>query len=244
MCRGAGLRLSYWTRKTCDPIRDVTKWRVLTQTTNSAIGAILLLADQSDNFTQLQSLLKLATAGDDAAYNDLLKRASQRLLRLTRRMLRDFSRVRRWEETDDVFQLAVMRLYQSLSEVRPESTRAFFGLATTQIRRTLIDLARHYYGPEGHGAHHHSEADGRAADDGVLRQQPDTLGEPDSLDAWARFHELVGTLPEAEREVFNLLWYGGLPQAETATILGVSLPTVQRRWYRAQHFIHAAIHDA
>ena len=40
--------------------------------------------------------------------------------------------------------------------MRPDSTRAFFGLAAEQMRRELLDLARHYYGPEGEGANHDS----------------------------------------------------------------------------------------
>lgn len=156
-------------------------------------------------------------------------------------MLRDFSRLKRWEETDDVFQLAAMRLYQSLSEVKPNSPRDFFGLAATQIRRTLIDLSRHHYGPAGHAAHHYSAGGGHTADDDILRQQPAHDGEPQSLEQWGRFHELVGTLPPPEREVFELLWYGGVSQAEAAAILAISVPTVQRRWYRAQHALHTSL---
>ena len=135
---------------------------------------------------------------------------------------------------------SAMRLYRSLSEVQPESVRDFFGLAATQIRRTLIDLARHHYGPEGHGAKHHTDGDGRAADDGVLQQQPGHAFKPESLDGWVRFHEAVEQLPEQEREVFQLLWYAGMQQKEIATLLGISVPTIQRRWYQAQHFLRRA----
>ena len=109
------------------------------------------MADSPANTTQLQALLD---EGDDAAYGELLFIASTRLHKLARKMLRDFPRLRRWEQTDDVFQTAAMRLHRSLSEVKPESVRQFFGLAATQIRRTLIDLGRHHYGPEGQGANH------------------------------------------------------------------------------------------
>lgn len=94
------------------------------------------------NTTQLQALLDKAGEGDQTAYDELIVQASDRLLKLTRKMLRSYPHLRRWEQTDDVFQNAVMRLHRSLSEVQPESVRQFFGLAATQIRRTLIDLAR------------------------------------------------------------------------------------------------------
>ncbi|MCB9925620.1 MAG: sigma-70 family RNA polymerase sigma factor [Planctomycetaceae bacterium] len=196
--------------------------------------------NQQGNTTQLQALLDLASEGDDEAYGQLVSQASERLLKLTRKMIQGFPRLRRWEATDDVFQTAAMRLYRSLSEVKPESVRDFFGLAATQIRRTLIDLARHHYGPEGHGAKHHTDGDGQAADDGVLKQQSGQNLKPESLDAWVRFHEAVEQLPKHEQEVFQLLWYAGLQQSEAATLLGVSVPTVQRRWYQAQHYLRRA----
>lgn len=193
--------------------------------------------NKEGNTTQLQEILDLAAKGNDEVYGELISRASERLLKLTRKMIQGFPRVRRWEATDDVFQTAAMRLYQSLSQVKPESVRDFFGLAATQIRRTLIDLSRHHYGPEGPAAKHHTDGDGGAADDGVLKQQPGEDLSVESLDEWGRFHESVEQLPDQEREIFHLLWYAGMQQKEAATLLEISVPTVQRRWYRAQHLL-------
>ena len=72
-----------------------------------------------------------AEGGSDEAYGELVSRASERLLKLTHRMIQDFPRLRRWEQTDDVFQTAAMRLYRSLSEVKPDFVRDFFGLAAS-----------------------------------------------------------------------------------------------------------------
>jgi RNA polymerase sigma-70 factor (ECF subfamily) len=41
-------------------------------------------------------------------------------------------------------------------------------------------------------------------------------------------------LPEAEREVFDLLWYQGLHQDEAAAALGVTVRTVKNRWRSAK----------
>jgi DNA-directed RNA polymerase specialized sigma24 family protein len=54
------------------------------------------------------------------------------------------------------------------------------------------------------------------------------------VEAWTRFHEQVGTLPEEEKEVVALLWYGGVSQPEAASVLGVSLATLKRRWQAAR----------
>ena len=107
----------------------------------------------------------------------------------------------------------------------------------SQIRRTLIDLARHHFGPEGLGANHHS--DGKAADDGRLKHLADNRSTgPQTLQQWAEFHEAVEQLPAPTREVFEMIWYGGLEQATVAEWLDVSVPTVQRRWYQAQHLLY------
>lgn len=190
----------------------------------------------------LQGLL--AGQPDVAAYERLIAQASGRLLRLTRKMLRAYPHLRRWEQTEDVFQTAVMKLYRSLAEVRPGTVREFFGLAAVQIRRTLIDLARHHFGPEGEAAHHHSdfaaglgtEARPAVCDSASGGDRPETLAE------WSEFHEAVERLPPEERDVFHLIWYAGLPQKDIAELLQVSLPTVQRRWYAAQITLHELLH--
>lgn len=186
----------------------------------------------SDRTVDLQSILDRASRGDDGAYAELVSRASARLLKLTRRMFRGYPHLRRWEQTDDVFQSAAMRLYRSLHNVRPGSVREFFGLAALQIRRTLIDLARHHFGPEGDAAHHHS-GDGQLPGNPVERAAASST-EPTSLEEWADFHAAIDTLPDDEREVFGLVWYSGMPQAEIAQLLGVSVPTVKRRWQRGR----------
>ena len=115
--------------------------------------------------------------------------------------------------------------------VRPATVREFFGLAATQIRRTLIDLARHHFGPHGEAGRYQGDV-GQAA--GGCR--------PESLQDWTDFHEAVERLPGPEREVFHLVWYGGLTQNEAAGLLGVSVPTVQRRWYAARLALYDALH--
>lgn len=183
------------------------------------------------NTVQLQALLD---QGDEAAYGELLSVASSRLQKLARKMLRGFPRLRRWEQTDDVFQTAALRLHRSLSEVKPESVRQFFGLAATQIRRTLIDLARQHYGPEGQAAKHES---------GTNNDHTGHIDSPESLESWADFHEQVDQLPHDEREVFQLLWYSGTTQREAAELLSISERTVLRRYCRARLQLKDALHQ-
>jgi RNA polymerase sigma factor (sigma-70 family) len=192
------------------------------------------------NTTQLQDLLDRAAKGYAPAYDELVGKAAQRLMKLTRTMLRNYPHLRRWEQTDDVFQNAVIRLHRSLSEVKPETVQQFFGLATTQIRRTLIDLARHHFGPEGVGAKHQSDAGGSTALH--VQQAMDRSERPGSLEEWSSFHESIEKLPMDEREAFQLVWYGGMTQREAADVLNVSERTMIRRLNRARLFVCEAMH--
>jgi RNA polymerase sigma factor (sigma-70 family) len=195
--------------------------------------------------TEFQKLLDGWAAGNDAARNQLLERAAQRLMDLTRRMLRSYPRLRRWEQTDDVFQTAVLRLYRSLGDVQPGSVREFFGLAATQIRRTLIDLARHHFGPEGPAARHESDpGQSSSSSDEAQRDSGHCDERPETLEAWGRFHEAVDRLPGNERDVFSLIWYGEATQKEAAELLGVSERTVIRRLLAARVGLHESLRDA
>lgn len=185
--------------------------------------------------TKLQHWLTLAGQGDTEARNQIIDHTCERLRLLTRKMLRGYPGVRRWSETDDVLQNAMIRLHRSLAEVKPQLPRQFYGLAATQIRRELIDLARHYYGTEGLGARHHTDG-GKAA--GV---KSDHCLRPEDLESWTEFHEQVEQLPEELREVVNLLWYEGISQPEAASVLAISLATVKRRWQAARLVLYGKL---
>jgi RNA polymerase sigma-70 factor (ECF subfamily) len=198
----------------------------------------------SDASTQLQFWIDRLQAGDEQARQEVLNFAAERLRRLVRKMLKDYPGVGRWEQSDDVLQNTVVRLSRALREVRPPTVRDFFRLAAWHIRRELIDLARHYYGPEGLGAHHATHTPDRAGD-GPAPPAPEATDEshdPGRLVGWGEFHRQIESLPEPEREVVDLLWYQGLSQAEAARLLGVTERTVKRRWAAARLKLHEALH--
>lgn len=193
---------------------------------------------------QLQRCLDRLHAGDVNARDDLLRCACDRLVLLTRKMLKSYPGVQRWEQTGDVLQNASMRLCRALQDVTPATVRDFFRLAALQIRRELLDLTKHYYGPEGHGAKHatHREKPNGEEQPTPDCDTPDLTHEPARLAVWREFHEAIGNLPDTEREVFDLLWYQGLTQAEAAELLQVSERTVKRYWQSARLKLHEALH--
>ncbi len=189
----------------------------------------------SETSGQTAGWLDLMRAGDQTARQRLIEHSCERLRGLARKMLRRYPKVRRWEETDDVFVAAITRLHRALETVQPESPRHFYNLAATQIRRVLIDMSRRYYGPEGVGSHHDTAA--RNSEDGAppKYEQADASGEPADLMEWTEFHEQVDGLPEEEQEVFNLVWYQQLTHEQAAEVLGVTARTVRRRWQDARY---------
>lgn len=195
------------------------------------------MPDSSANASPVAALLDRVRAGDASALNELIRLTGERLETLTRRMLRDYPRVRRWAQTDDVLQNALIRLCRALQQVKPDGVRAFYALATTQIRRELLDLARHYSGPENSAAHHESwPADPNRG----IADHSDPADDPLELADWCDFHRQAAALPDDEREVFGLIFYQGLSQDDAADVLGVSVRTVQRRWQSAMLALHRA----
>lgn len=180
-----------------------------------------------DTTADLGMLLQRLRAGDDAARDRLIDRSCDRLRRLSRRLLRDFGRVHRYEDTDDVLQSAALRLWRALRDAPPASVPHFFRLAAVQIRRELLDLARRHRAPDG------------GPPDGA--EPATSTFAPDRLARWTEFHEAAARLPEEERAVFDLLWYQGLPQAEAAALLDISVPTLKRRWLAARLKLRASL---
>lgn len=178
------------------------------------------MSEQHDSSTQLQRWLDRMNDGDGEARESLVQHACERLRRLTRKMLHGYPAVHRWEQTDDVLQNALLRLYRALAKVQPETVRGFFQLAAKLIRQEMIDLGRHYLGPQGIGANHASGAD-------LTHVQ-------EQIQTFTRFQELVEGLPAEERAVVDLVFYQGMTLAEAAVSLEVSERTAKRRWRAAR----------
>jgi RNA polymerase sigma-70 factor (ECF subfamily) len=194
---------------------------------------------------QTQGLIDRMNAGDAKARDELIAHASQRLYKLTRRMFEDFGRVKRWADTDDVLQNSMFRLLRALEAVRLDSAAEFYRLATCQIRRELLDMARHYFGPEGLGANHASVAGNarQGMQAGPAIDPANSTLDPGALSQWTEIHALVERLPEEERDVFDLLWYHEMTQDEAASLLRVSVPTIKRRWLAARLRLQESLKD-
>lgn len=198
------------------------------------------MSDPAGNTTvHIRRCLERINAQDAAARTELLEHARRRLTLLAERMFSKFPRLHDREQAEDVYQEAMVRLWQSLQEVGPTTVAGFMGLAALQMRRALRDLARRHFGRDSG-----TEGGGqprplvRGATDGSLDEQAASDTAPDELACWSEFHVAAGKLPEPERTAFDLLYYHELPSAEVAEIMQVSERQVRRYWQAARFELH------
>jgi RNA polymerase sigma-70 factor (ECF subfamily) len=123
-------------------------------------------------------------------------------------------------QADELLSAVVERLLKSLGRARPRTVREFFALANQHMRWELNDLAR--------------RLDEKPADleliEGVALA-PQSSGSGISVNA-RRMLDAIDHLPDDEREVFSLVRIQGMTQTEAASLVGVSLKTIQRRLNR------------
>jgi RNA polymerase sigma-70 factor (ECF subfamily) len=196
----------------------------------------------SDSTVAIERCIRRLHDGESDVRDELFSHAFERLQWMVKKMKRGYERVGRWEQTEDVAQNASLRLYESLKLVEITDARHFFRLAAVQIRRELLDMCRHYYGPLGAGANHQTRLHLGAADHS---QRPEVFdraelsADPRRVQEWGDFHRHVDELPESERDVVDLLWYHELSQDEAARILGVSTRHVKRLWRSARLLLYS-----
>jgi RNA polymerase sigma factor (sigma-70 family) len=192
----------------------------------------------ADSTAQLQGLIDRMAGGDRSARDELIGRAYARLLRLAHKMLRSFPRVRSFEDTGDVLHDSLPRLVRAVEVVPPASVADFFRLASRQMRWELLDLVQRCARAAVPGGRPAARAEDSASST-PPEERPTITDNPPALATWTEFHQAAEALPEKEREVFELLWYQDLTQAEAATVLGVAEITVRRHWLGARRRLGA-----
>ncbi|MFM9057515.1 MAG: RNA polymerase sigma factor [Planctomycetaceae bacterium] len=189
----------------------------------------------------LADCLARLAAGDLSARDTILELVADRLRTLAHRMLARFPNVRRWEETDDVFQNAALRLHRSLGQMSLTEPRSVMAMAATELHRELLDLARRHGGPMSYAANHGTNVVATGLEPGAERHVDRVPAADDGLDRWQAFHEEIDALPAEQREVFHMVWYLGCDQKTVAAALGCSERTVKSRWRAAREAVHAGL---
>jgi RNA polymerase sigma factor (TIGR02999 family) len=106
-----------------------------------------------------------------------------------------------------------------------ESRNHFYAVSALLMRQILVDFAR--------GAPH--------VDISRAREEPDRVPQPmDFLDLDAALDDLAGLAPRRAK-VVELRYFGGLENAEIASILRTSEPTAVRDWPAARAWLFARL---
>ena len=174
---------------------------------------------------EVTALLAAWRKGDDEALERALPHLYDDLARQARRRLAGEVA----EHTLDTRDL-VHEAYLRMSAQRRGSwqNRAHFhAIAGSMMRRILIDHARRKRARGGRGNHVELEETGLVA----AARGHDLVALDGALDA------LAATQPELARLV-ELRFFGGLDHAEAARVLGVSEPTVRRRFRLAKAWLY------
>jgi RNA polymerase sigma-70 factor, ECF subfamily len=105
----------------------------------------------------------------------------------------------------------------------------FLGVASTMMRRVLLDYAR------GHQAQRRGGAETK-----ILLEDAYSLSASPTADFLALDESLqrLEKLDPKQARVVELRFFGGLSVTETAEVLGLSEPTVKRYWNSAKAFLH------
>jgi RNA polymerase sigma-70 factor (ECF subfamily) len=167
---------------------------------------------------------------------DLLERAVGRLRVLCASLLRrNYPRLTQPPlnlEADELLNGVVVALLTALRKVRPQNVRQFFALSNQHMRWQLNDLARLLDKQPRAAA---------LAESGVASppSSSDSCLGPDAR----RMLQAIDGLPEAEREVFELIRIQGLTYPEAAAVVGISVKTMQRRLNRARLLLAEQLAD-
>jgi RNA polymerase sigma-70 factor (ECF subfamily) len=177
-------------------------------------------------------------AGDSPAepiVRALLDRAVRRLHLLCATLLyRSYPRLTQPPlnvQADELLGAVAERLLKALREARPQNVRQLFALANQHMRWELNDLARRL--DDQPVAVELSEGLVPAPASSVSGLTPDGR----------RMLQVIGELPEDEREAFDLVRVQGMTHVEAAQVLGVSPVTVKRRLNRGLRLLTEQLAD-
>jgi RNA polymerase sigma factor (TIGR02999 family) len=186
---------------------------------------IAMINSASHDVTQL---LMAWGHGDEAAGDRLIPLVYGQLCRIARHRLRgEF--VSQTLQTTDLINEAYVRLVQQ--SVDWQSRAHFFGIAARLMRQILVDNARARHRLKRGGDQQQISL---TAADGEQKQTADLLALNEAL-------ETLGVIDPQRSQIVELRFFGGLTIEETAEVMGISTPTVERSWRVARAWLQTEL---
>jgi len=162
-----------------------------------------------DPETSDAELLQRIGDGDRVAFDSLYERYARPVYGFALRRLRDRG------QAEDVAQETFASIWRSASSYRPDRGPGAAWLYAV-ARNAVVDRIRV-----------NARATPNVPAEPASEAGPEERAQTDWL-AW-RVHRAFGELPDTERSVLELAYWGGLSQSEVANFLGIPLGTVKTR---------------
>lgn len=171
-----------------------------------------------------EALVALVARGEESALGELFDRLGSVAYGLALRVLRDRALA------EDAVQEAFLSVWRSAGRFVPEQSRARTWLLTL-VHRRAVDLVR--------------REEARRADP---LEHDERSGETVEEAAWLRFErervqQALRQLPDQQRELIELAYYGGFTQSQLADRLGVPIGTVKSRMFTGLGRLGELLHD-
>ena len=172
-------------------------------------------------------------AGDDAAFERLMRRHNAKLFRVARAILRDDA------EAEDALQEAYLDSYRHITEFRGDArlstwlTRIVVNHALMRRRKQVRDRSVVAFGDERRGAYNEGDVPDEAAESpatGIMRAEIRKMLE-----------QKIDELPLAFRTVFVMRDVEDMTVQETADCLSIPPATVRTRLFRARALLREAL---
>ncbi|MDD9933896.1 MAG: RNA polymerase sigma factor [Myxococcales bacterium] len=163
-----------------------------------------------------EQLMAAYVAGDERAFRVLFDRYGPVLFRLVRRRLRTD------DEARDIVQTTLLHMHRARHDFRHDSR------LRPWLFTIALNLVREHYRRRGRRKEQPLEIDGYSPAEPTV--QPGTPIE--DRQRAERLHAALASLPENQRTVIELHWFGDSPYEEIARIVGASVAAVRVRAHR------------
>jgi RNA polymerase sigma-70 factor (ECF subfamily) len=178
----------------------------------------------------LTSILKRLAGGSEDAAGELIPVVYGELRRLAVRHLRRERRDHTLQPTALVHEAYIKLVAQRNADW--QSRNHFFAVASSLMRRILVDYARRHLRDKRGGGQE------KVSLDGAVLLAPDRADRMLVLDESL---ERLEKLDPRQARIVELKYFGGLTVEEAAQVLGVSPTTVRREWSSAKAWLYGEL---
>ena len=170
--------------------------------------------------------------GERDAFDRLIPLVYQELRRMAHQYMRR-ERAGNTLQTTALINEAYLRLVD-YQQMRWQDRAHFFAVSAQVMRRILVERARSRQSDKRGGAAQKVSLDEVA--DLAIERAADLIALDDALTR-------LGAIAPRKVRIVELRYFGGLNLEETAEVLGISSPTVQREWRAAKAWLYRAISE-